>query len=251
MILAREVDSAAYLRISSELARQIDDGELRDGDQIPTRPELERQYGVSRQVVRDALALLHHDGYLESLPRKGTFVRRLHRLWLPMRTFESSDDEIDAFVKTVHDQGRQVRQDIRVEIAEPPPEVMQALELADEELAIVRKRTRYVDDVPYSIADSYYPQKLFGRTALENPRDIPIGGRHVLATLGYELVRHSDELRVARRPDRRERDELHIAPGTAIIRHRRVSSTASNMPVRVLMSSLPADRWTLTYDIQS
>ncbi|MEV8611945.1 winged helix-turn-helix domain-containing protein [Amycolatopsis sp. NPDC051373] len=52
----------AYRRISDALRRQIASGELVPGDRIPSQEELSSQYGVSRMTVRQALAVLEHEG---------------------------------------------------------------------------------------------------------------------------------------------------------------------------------------------
>ncbi|MEU4666830.1 winged helix-turn-helix domain-containing protein [Amycolatopsis sp. NPDC023774] len=52
----------AYRRISDALRRQIASGELVPGDRIPSQEELSSQYKVSRMTVRQALAVLEHEG---------------------------------------------------------------------------------------------------------------------------------------------------------------------------------------------
>ncbi|GGM14625.1 FadR/GntR family transcriptional regulator [Nakamurella endophytica] len=57
------------------LTRQIQDGELPPGTQLPGEAALGEQWGVSRPVVREALALLRDRGYLHTVNGSGTFVR--------------------------------------------------------------------------------------------------------------------------------------------------------------------------------
>src|SRR4051812_1616578 len=80
---------AAYIRIAAEWAEKIDSGELQHGAPLPTRDELAERYGVSKTVIRDALGLLHQDGYLEANTRRGTSVVRLKRYQLPMYVLEA------------------------------------------------------------------------------------------------------------------------------------------------------------------
>lgn len=51
--------------VTTQIEHQILDGLLRDGDQLPTENELGRQFGVSRTVVREALARLSAKGLIE------------------------------------------------------------------------------------------------------------------------------------------------------------------------------------------
>jgi GntR family transcriptional regulator len=242
----------AYRRIAAEWAEAIDDGAVADGQQLPTRQKLMQEHGVSLQVVRDALNLLHHEGYLRSESAKGTFVHRPPRLTLPMYTFEDEDRLVDAFTAVIERQEHRPKQDIEVHVLRPPAGIARSLRLNDDELALVRRRIRYVDDVPYALADSYYPEKLVAGTVVAKPENVPTGLRHVLAELGYPMVHHDDCI-TARRPHKRELQQLSLAPGLPVIAHNRTSyyTAGRENPIRVLASVLPADRWELTYEVES
>ena len=54
--------------------REIADGTWRPGDKLPTEQALIERFGVSRTVVREAIAALRADGVLESLHGVGFFV---------------------------------------------------------------------------------------------------------------------------------------------------------------------------------
>ncbi|MBB4229512.1 DNA-binding FadR family transcriptional regulator [Rhizobium mongolense] len=53
---------------------QIESGKLKEGDQLPTEPQLEATFGVSRTVVREAIADLRSAGYVRPIQGKGVFV---------------------------------------------------------------------------------------------------------------------------------------------------------------------------------
>ena len=63
-----------YFQLQVELTRQIRDGELRVGDQLPGEAELCDGYGVSRTVVRAALQELAHRGLINKRRGVGSFV---------------------------------------------------------------------------------------------------------------------------------------------------------------------------------
>ncbi len=239
----------AYVRIATEWAEKIDAGTLQHGDPLPTRDKLATQYGVSKTVIRDALGVLHQDGYLESATRRGTHVYRLPRYELPLYQLEADDRGRDAFEDAVSHQGGHPYQHIRVEAVAPTGDVASALELGDGELAVARLRVRTIDGVPYCTADSYFPQELVKGTEIASPENIARGGRHVLREMGLEMVRHRDTIR-ARRPHSREISELGISYGLAVIRHERTSFAANGRPVRYMASAFPSDRWELTYEVE-
>ena len=55
-----------YLQVASVLRRRIRDGRWAVGDKIATLEELEREFGVARVTVRQAIDLLQGEGLLQS-----------------------------------------------------------------------------------------------------------------------------------------------------------------------------------------
>ncbi len=62
--------------IADHLRDKIFSGELKPGTALREQ-QLSEQLGVSRQIIREALQWLAHDGIIEHLPYRGTTVRRL------------------------------------------------------------------------------------------------------------------------------------------------------------------------------
>lgn len=60
--------------VVDDLRRQIEGGELPLGVQLPTEPQLEVRFGVSRTVVREAIAELRAAGLVAPIQGKGMFV---------------------------------------------------------------------------------------------------------------------------------------------------------------------------------
>ena len=60
--------------VSSDLQRRISRGDLRPGDRLPTEKALGEAFGVSRAVVREAIARLKADGLIETRQGSGAFV---------------------------------------------------------------------------------------------------------------------------------------------------------------------------------
>ena len=67
---------AQYLpdRISSEILAQVSDGRLKPGDALPTEIALASSFGVSRNVVREAIARLRSDGVIETKQGRGAVI---------------------------------------------------------------------------------------------------------------------------------------------------------------------------------
>lgn len=63
-----------YLQIVEGIKEKIKNGVLKPGDAIPSENSLCETYSVSRMTVRKGLALLISEGYITSIPGKGSFV---------------------------------------------------------------------------------------------------------------------------------------------------------------------------------
>ncbi|MDG4894833.1 MULTISPECIES: FadR/GntR family transcriptional regulator [unclassified Mesorhizobium] len=61
-------------RVAAFLSREIESGELNPGARLPTEQELSEKFGVSRNVVREAIAQLRADGVIEARQGIGAFV---------------------------------------------------------------------------------------------------------------------------------------------------------------------------------
>lgn len=61
-------------RIAARLLKEIADGRLGPGDKLPGEQDLADSFGVSRNVVREALSRLKADGVVQTQQGKGAFV---------------------------------------------------------------------------------------------------------------------------------------------------------------------------------
>ncbi|MBI1383377.1 MAG: GntR family transcriptional regulator [Rhizobiales bacterium] len=77
-----------YLEVASVLRQRIKDGSWSVGDKISTLEELEKEIGVARVTVRQAIELLQNEGILKAFQGRGTFVTRaiVDDRWLQLAT---------------------------------------------------------------------------------------------------------------------------------------------------------------------
>ncbi|MCJ8140046.1 FadR/GntR family transcriptional regulator [Falsirhodobacter halotolerans] len=61
-------------RIAAQFAQQIQKGVLMPGDKLPTEHALSQTFGVSRTVIREAIAQLRNEGMIETRQGVGAFV---------------------------------------------------------------------------------------------------------------------------------------------------------------------------------
>ncbi len=64
-----------YVSIADDLMRQIESGEVQNGEKLPSQHEMAKQYGVSLTTLRSAVDLLEQRGFVRSAHGLGTFAR--------------------------------------------------------------------------------------------------------------------------------------------------------------------------------
>ncbi|MFJ9420652.1 GntR family transcriptional regulator [Streptomyces sp. NPDC101249] len=74
MIIDREGPVPPYRQIADDLRRQIQDGTIPVGRRIPSMVEMEQEYGVARDTLRKATAVLKNEGLVETVNGMGIYV---------------------------------------------------------------------------------------------------------------------------------------------------------------------------------
>jgi GntR family transcriptional repressor for pyruvate dehydrogenase complex len=80
--------------VSSDLQRRVAGGEIKPGDRLPTEKTLGEAYGVSRAVVREAIARLKADGLIETRQGSGAFVVETPKT-INLRLWQGAGPELD------------------------------------------------------------------------------------------------------------------------------------------------------------
>lgn len=138
-----------YLQIRDILRRRIA-MELAPGDAFPTEHELSRQFGVSRETVRQALRGIEAEGLIERRPGIGTTVRRR-----PPRTAET---RLTGLVEDFTALGLDTEAKVMFKgPIRPPAEIADALGVAAEDEVYRIERLRRLEGVPLAHHDSWLP----------------------------------------------------------------------------------------------
>jgi GntR family transcriptional repressor for pyruvate dehydrogenase complex len=64
-------------RVANQIIKLIETGELKPGDKLPAEDIFSEKLGVSRGILREALALLQFQGLISRKPKDGTYIREL------------------------------------------------------------------------------------------------------------------------------------------------------------------------------
>ena len=95
--------------VAGRIREQIITGTYQDGQQLPTEPELMKQFGVGRSSVREAVRILANSGLLRVQQGVGTFIQKHTGIAEPLlqRLKRSKGEELD-----------EIRQLLEMKIAE-------------------------------------------------------------------------------------------------------------------------------------
>lgn len=240
-----------YATLARRLRGEITSGTYEPGTFLPSEAALAGAQNVSRSTVRRALDELVAQGLVIAHNGRGHQVRRVARLVWRACEPEIGDGDgpapSDSWSRSVRAQGFEPSETITAEIGYADEPIARWLDLPIGEAVAIRRRLRFVDGAPSSIADSYYPRTIVKGTEIEEPADVQPGVYAVFAKLGREWVRTRDRW-TARPPTREETAVLAIPRGVAVAEIARRSFDREGVPVRLSLFVLPGDRHEVEYD---
>lgn len=156
--LNREAGGPLHAQIRDILHRQIVDLALPPGSSLPTEEELQRQFGVSRSVVRQALSGLADLGLIRRQRGRGSVVAATPVLRRHVQRAGGLDEQAAAH-------GQRLRTHVlSVEPSEPPQAGIEALNTAN---TWKIERVRYLDDLPVAFMRTWVPRDFFPHFTVE------------------------------------------------------------------------------------
>ena len=249
-----------YQQIADAIRRQIEDGVLERGRQLPTELELREKFDASRNTIRDAIKQLAALGLVETRPGQGTFITSKVDPWVTTLSGDpdsgqgegSVDPESAAYLSEVAQGHRKARRSKpRVEIRQPAPrEVALRLRIGDDEQVIARHEQRFIDEIPWSLVTSFYPMKLVtsGAADLLMARDLIPGTLTYLSrTIGLNQAGYRDWI-TARAPSEDEQKFFGISHTVTVFELYRTVFDQNRDPLLVMVSIYPADRNQFIYN---
>jgi GntR family transcriptional regulator len=240
------VRDARYQQIADDLRSRIERGEYPRGSRLPTENELMELYDASRNTIRDAVRLCVNLGLVQPHAGRGTFVtEEINPLVITLSRGPSVGGDTARYLS----EGRPTRRDASSSL--PHVEVREAgaapeLGLEAGATVVSRHQERYLDGRPWSLQTTFYPMDLItrGATQLLGPDNIEPGAVTYLAeALGIEETGWRDRV-IVRVPDPAEAAFFQLAGDgrVAVMEIRRTAFEASGTPVRLTVTTCPADR---------
>lgn len=164
-VLDRNSSSPLWTQFRDALRSRILQGELEIGAKLPTEAELGDQFGISRIVVREALADLVRSGLIYKIRGQGAFVSARERDEDFVSTVLGFSDEMERKGLTV------LTQVLVQELRTATPDEARALGLTEADAVVALKRLRSVDGELRLLVETAVPADLapgLNRVRLEN-----------------------------------------------------------------------------------
>ncbi|MFI9333037.1 GntR family transcriptional regulator [Kitasatospora sp. NPDC052868] len=200
---------AGYAAIAADFRRQIESGQLRPGDRLPTLREVMTEYGVAQQTAARAYKALRADGLTTATTGGGTVVAQL------------GSDNIAARVRSWSATGRALGESESSRIVEvgtvgADETVAARLDVEPGSPVHVRRRVVSRGGVPVHVSSSFYPPHVIEVTP-ELTEPVSTGGSRELAAerLGVPQSSVLEEVtsRLATEP---EKDLLGLTGSTVV-----------------------------------
>ena len=223
-----------YYQIIRIVEREIAEGSLRAGDQLPTEQELCDQYKVSRTTVRQAILSLVNDGLLYRKQGKGTFVAKpkLLRSITNLYSFSASMKEIGLVPSS------RVSEQKRVSATE---DLIDKLDLGASDNDVIKiARLRLANGDPLIIETSYIPYRL---APLLLEEDLAHGSLYSLLGSKYRLhIMDAEETYESIAVNAKEAELLHCTPFSPGFFIERLAFLETGIPVEYSNSIVSASR---------
>ncbi|UNX54618.1 GntR family transcriptional regulator [Georgenia sp. TF02-10] len=221
-----------YRQVREKLLARI--AQMRVGEMIPTEPELEQEFGVSRATVRRAVETLVSDGYLEKRQGRGTQVRARSETQDVGRVYSWTDEMRQRGVPTSSSHVVLRREKAGRRIASE-------LGIKRDDSVVVISRVRHVSDAPIAIMVNFLDERAVPGLVERGLQGDSLYDE-LAATYGLELVSGEETIR-AREATAVEAALLDIEEGASVLNVRRRTLDSHDVPVEVVDMVARGDRY--------
>ncbi len=195
---------------------------LKVGDQLPTEPELMRQFDVSRITVRQALGQLASARLIDRRPGLGTFVAP-PRIEQELKRLTGFVEDMDAL------QLRATAKVVRITRVPADAEVAARLRLDSGTSVTYLERVRLANEEPLSFDVTYLPEDIGERVETENLEVNPVFS---LLEDKYGIsLGEADYAIEASQASRVVGGHLGVKPGSPILLIERTTYSAAGRPI--------------------
>ena len=223
-----------YYQFKQHLLERFENDEFSYGEPIPPEMELVKDYQISRATVRHALQEMEHEGYINRISGKGTFIlrTRIKRGLTRMSSFtEDMQERGQKVISKVLDSGYNV----------PPLYISEQFGIAHEGRLLYIYRLRLVDDLPIALTQSYIKTPASISITLEELQT-SISVWTLLEDKGLFLI-ETDKVIEAILANEERAALLDIPVGAALLQTEGMAYTTNHQPIEYSLIFSPGERY--------
>lgn len=228
-----------YAQLAVILTREIEQGQRKPGDLLPSEAELCDTYGISRTAVRQALDQLVQDGLLQKEKGRRTLVRN-------PKMGASLVQELRGFFDEMTRRGEEVHSDIIGQsVVQAPPTVAEELQLSAGDDVLRLDRIRRIGDEPIVFVRTYLPIPRFAALVDRDMQELSL--YHIVFE-EFGVIATSGRRRFEAIPADEDIAELvSVDAGTAMMKVTAVNFDQHEVPFEYFLAWYRGDR--TTFDV--
>lgn len=239
MAIDKAIPIPLYFQLAEHLREQIELGQLKPGDQLPSERELGEQSNISRMTARQAIMYLVRQGRLTVRPGIGTFVAE------PKLTHDTL--HLLGFTEEMLRNGQAPESEVLEQsLVAPPPGVAARLKLQPDEAAVKIVRLRLSQGTPLLLETVFLPERL--APGLQH-QDLSQASLYALLEQQFGLpLDHAQQTLEVTSANDDEAQLFGILPGTTLLLLEGVTYTADEQPVESFKALYVGDKFKFALD---
>lgn len=142
-----------YIQVAAVMRQRIESGRWKQGDKISTIEELEKEFGVGRVTVRQAVEILREESLLTARQGRGTFVsgRPKERHWFNLA------NDLESFSESIKGNSLRI---VSIDEESMPPLIDESEGLLASSYTHIRS-VQYNGDEPFSVVNLHLASHVF------------------------------------------------------------------------------------------
>lgn len=224
-----------YQKVRNDIIEKITSGYYKKCDYLPSEPNLEKLYKVSRTTIRNAIRDLVTDGYLVIVRGKGTKVAT--------STLQNNEPNLLSFTEIIKRKGLKVSIPfIQIKRIKSDKKIAESLEINEAEEVFEVFRIRAADDEPISTNCSYIPCKVLEGFDVNRIGRVDSFYQNLEEDFGIIIQKTKDNIG-AELADSNIAKQLNIKKGAPILRIERIAYDEMDNVIEYSQVIYRADRY--------
>lgn len=240
--LDKTISEPFYIQLKNLLIDEISSNKLRSMQRIPSVRTISKLAGVSPMTVTQAIRILQNEGWLYSIPGKGTFVEEKLKVIQKWQRIVGFSDEIRT-------QGLVPNTKVIAFVNEAliDKSVAEKLRLDLGSNVIKLARIRYANNLPVAFATAYLDS-----TQVPGIENIDFGKQslyHVLQTTYQKVLSRAYQTIEMVKVDKTIGDYLQLEPDSECFLTERITYTDDDLPIEYVKSYYRGDHMRFSVEL--